>query len=137
MKITFIKPPIIRKKSAYSALGKVPPIGLIELATFTAEKGHEVNVIDGQASEGIHHDFVEGHTLYGYNLDQLISQIPSDSEIIALSFMFSLEWILYKEICKRIKEKSRNIFISATSLTFPNDTNFSSITRAGVFIALY
>lgn len=93
-----------------------PPLGMAMLAAIVREKGHQVVAIDafGLAPDKQTDTTVPFTTLKGYNpslcvlgqtIDEIIDQIPADTEIIGISSMFSLNWPLDRLLLNIIAEK--------------------------------
>lgn len=88
------------------ALTQTPPIGLAYVAGYLRQRGHGVLVIDslGEAIEQVYGYGKKNFYINGFRVDQIIQAIPGDARFIGISFPFSHEWPLAKEVCYAIRE---------------------------------
>ncbi len=110
MKVTLIRPARVFKKYN-KALKPSPPLGLAIIASVLEENGHHVHVVDA-AVEGIDdiHQFEDDIYINGLSIEQTLSKISNDTELIGFSCMFTVDWIYLKDL------------INAASYLFPNAT---------------
>ncbi|MDX2167116.1 MAG: radical SAM protein [Deltaproteobacteria bacterium] len=92
-RITLIRPPAVASLHAYS-LAIVPPLGPAYVAAALEAAGHQVTVIDalGEAPLARH---ASAHPLLiaqGLTIAQIVERIPSDTQGIGVSVMFSQQW---------------------------------------------
>jgi anaerobic magnesium-protoporphyrin IX monomethyl ester cyclase len=91
--ITLIRPPEASSRHAYSA-GVVPPLGLSYVAAALVAAGHDVTVIDalGEAplasAPSVHPKLV----LRGLTIEEIVRRLPTDTDGVGLSVMFSQGW---------------------------------------------
>ncbi|NQU94935.1 MAG: B12-binding domain-containing radical SAM protein [Candidatus Omnitrophica bacterium] len=109
--ITLINPPHFELKLNYSSIFH-PPLGLCYIASYMREKGHNVHVIDavGQAM-----DKRSGHSLnrdivvQGLATDEIVNNIPAESDVIGITCMFTPVWPYVRELVKAIKKRFPDI----------------------------
>ncbi len=109
MKVCLVRPPTIIPVGVF--IGSLtPPIGLAYLAGALKKDGHEVFILDsiGMALDK-KHNIGNGLLRYGLDFNEICKLIPSDTDIIGISGMFSSDWNavkpLYSKICKKFKDK--------------------------------
>ncbi len=101
---------VVRIPSLFAAgaltLSATPPIGIAYLAASIRAAGHEVQVIDaiGEAIEQVYYFGRKNLYVNGLTREQILDRIPADVEFICVSFPFSHEWPLAKQMCFAIKE---------------------------------
>ena len=105
MKICLIRPSRFMVTSAVT-MNPAPPLGLAFIASALREAGHQVFVIDsiGEAPNQInpiHDDYVSN----GLTHEEIASRIPASTDVIGLSCMFSMNWILDRELIDFLGEK--------------------------------
>lgn len=107
MKITLVKPPAVHYKKMFTAGQLIPPIGLAYLASHLKKHHFNVAIVDG-VGLGIKNIFtIENgdYIVQGLTDDQIAEEIPSDTDIIGISCMFSSEWHYYKKVIQKIKKR--------------------------------
>ncbi len=105
MKIVLIQPPALQSQDSYSSLTQ-PPLGLGYLAAFAKGLGHEVTVIDavGAALDRARPwPGGSGLVVQGLDLDEAVSRIPRDADIVGFSCMFTHAWPMVRELMKRAR----------------------------------
>jgi len=87
----------------------VPPIGLAYVAGALHAGGHKVTVVDA-VGEALHQysraDWSDGALLHGLQLDEIVRRIPQDTQVIGVSCMLSLEWLVARDVLERIRSGS-------------------------------
>lgn len=97
---------MIVHKSAISFSFGVPPIGLAYIAGTVKSLGIRYDVVDS-LGEGIGRVFrIEDSEMNyrGLPVEEIINKIKPQTKVLAISTMFTSEWIVHKQIIKRIKE---------------------------------
>ncbi len=110
MFITLIKPPLAMPIDSVTTQSGVPPIGLVYLSSYLKNKGHSVHVLDS-IGEGIQTTYqLKDVKLIakGLKIDQIISRIPKNTQLIGISMMFSNEWLFCKIVIEAIKKEFPN-----------------------------
>lgn len=104
--ITLLRPPFVYSRRAFSK-PVVPPLGVAYLAASLRANGHQVEVIDALA-EGVSRT---GPTLHpqleyrGLPVDAIVERISPQTDAIAISSMFALEWPHTEEMIRQISEQ--------------------------------
>jgi radical SAM superfamily enzyme YgiQ (UPF0313 family) len=84
----------------------MPPIGLAYIAAAIREEGHNVTVVDGPGSAPrSYHMFKDEVRVRGLTQDQIIENIPSDTQVIGLGCMFTSHWVYVRELVSKIRER--------------------------------
>ena len=83
-----------------------PSIAYAYLGGYLRSKGYEVSLIDGVA-EALGEVWVPeaypGYHCQGLTLDEVISRIPADSDVICFSAMFSGEWPIVRDLIVAVR----------------------------------
>jgi radical SAM superfamily enzyme YgiQ (UPF0313 family) len=107
MKIALLRPPVICSNIEIRPQA-VPPLGLAYIAGSLIAAGHQVTVVDA-VGEGL--DLVSPipgnpHILrLGLSDDEIVARLPSDSELIGISCMFSTEWPRVRSLINQTRER--------------------------------
>jgi radical SAM superfamily enzyme YgiQ (UPF0313 family) len=104
MKITFIQPPALMAVDSYSAITQ-PPLGIAYLAAYARKKGHQVAVVDGVGAAVTRLQpwpRREKRLLQGLSFAEIIARVPADSEVIAVSMMFTHAWPMVRDLVKAL-----------------------------------
>lgn len=100
MNIVLIKPPTVLFRNSITA-DTVPPIGLAYLASSLKQAGHKVVGIDA-LMEGIDNwgrvDNYPEMVNRGLSISEVIARIPTDSQLIGISSMFSGAWPYVRQV---------------------------------------
>jgi radical SAM superfamily enzyme YgiQ (UPF0313 family) len=108
MKICLIRPPIVCPKS-HPIVQMTPPIGLAYVAGSLREAKHEVTLIDGLAeSFDTRHEWGDDCYLYGLSIEQILSSIDADTDVIGVSAAFTFEWPLCRDLIGEIRKAFPN-----------------------------
>ncbi len=104
MKVCLINPPRLMKPMSV-VLKPSPPLGLAFIAAALEAEGHQLTIIDALA-EGYdtYHEFVDDIVVNGLSIDDIIARIPEDVQLIALSAMFSGNWLHHRELIDALGE---------------------------------
>ncbi len=93
-----------------------PPIGLAYIAAMLKEKGYTYKVIDmaGEAPDQI--VTLKGRRTYyiqGLSLEQALSKIPENADIVGFSCTFSPHWPLLRDLAEKIRRRFPGIILIA------------------------
>ena len=106
MKIILIRPPTV-VFYGNPIQDAVPPIGLAYLASSLKQAGHRVVGVDaigeGLEQRGKVDDWPEV-VRHGLSIPELIQRIPLDTQLIAVSCMFSATWPYVRQVLQAIRE---------------------------------
>lgn len=105
--ITLLSPPGLKSFSGLQMHTPNPPLGLAYIAATLRAAGWPYTVIDGtgEAIDRVHPYPDRGDFLIqGLSLDQIVSRIPADSTVIAVSCMFSTLWPLSRLMAERVRK---------------------------------
>ncbi len=94
----------------YSMLTQ-PPLGIAYLSAYARQLGHEVHVVDavGDAIKNFHPwPYHEKRLVQGLSFPEIIERIPSDSDVIGVSCMFTHAWPLVRELILLLKKEFPN-----------------------------
>lgn len=115
MKVTLIRPPSVISAREVRP-GASPPLGLAYIAGSLRDAGHDVRTVDAVglaldrfvAIEG-----VPGILRQGLPDDEVVAQMPADTDLVAVTVMFSSEWPLSRGLINAIRERFPDIPIIA------------------------
>lgn len=105
-KVTLIRTPSLFAAGALT-LSAIPPLGLAYLAGSLREKGWRVKIIDAVA-EAITQVRPAGYKnlhVNGLAIDEIVQRIDPDTKYLGVSFPFSHEWPMAKQLVKAIKAR--------------------------------
>ena len=108
-KVLMVRVPTIIDSSASTA-PICPPLGMAYLKRVISHYTDNIKVIDSVGNfPKTRSEYLGKHKLYllGQNVDEIISTVPPDPEIIFISCMFSQDWLYAKEIIRRLREKCK------------------------------
>lgn len=115
MKVVLVRPPKLMIQGT-ATMKPAAPLGMAYIAGALLKEKHDVIVIDGIA-ENIYdfHDANLGEDiiLQGMTPEDIVKCIPTETEIIGLSCMFSNNWLLDRILINFIKEKFPKALIVA------------------------
>ena len=111
MKICLIEPPKFISTTNFVSTVCMPPIGLAYIAAVLKNFGHQISVIDGFGSALKNYFPYNKIYVRGLSNDDIIKQIPSETEVIGLGCMFSSNWIYVRELIKVIRREFPSAYI--------------------------
>ena len=111
MKILFLNPPQVFSKTQVNA-NVTPPLGLMYLASFIREKGHEVGFIDATVEKtdqitGLKNDI----SIRGLTFNEIVKKIDKKTDLIGISNLFSLTFPVIVELVDNLKNAYTNVKI--------------------------
>lgn len=111
--ITILRPPIIYSQNSFS-VPVTPPIAVAYLAAALIKNGFTVNPVDA-IGEDVHHieTMSRGRKAQGLSFEAIINRIGPETDILAISIMFSQEWPLIRDLINGIKRVYPDITIIA------------------------
>lgn len=111
--VTILRPPIIYSKSSFS-VPVTPPIAMAYLTSILINNGIAVNPIDSLGEDVDHiEETLRGRKMQGLPYDEIVRKIGSETDILAISIMFSQEWPFIRDLIRRIKKSYPAIIIIA------------------------
>lgn len=105
LKVALVRSPTLTN---VTALGQdaVPPIGLAYLAGSLAAAGHRVSAVDG-VGEAVHQysrsPWSRHALIHGLTVEQIVERIDPGAEIVGVSCMFSVEWLVVRRLIEAIR----------------------------------
>jgi anaerobic magnesium-protoporphyrin IX monomethyl ester cyclase len=101
--ICLIKPSILHKSASFALL-PTAPLGLAYIASSLQKEGHQISVVDSSA-EGFKDvsQFLGDLYIYGLSIEQIVSRINPDAEVICFALMFTNNWLSSRELIKQVK----------------------------------
>ncbi len=115
MKVCLIRTPSVISASEVRP-GCSPPLGLAYLAGSLLRAGHQVSVVDaiGEALQDYSRiEGVAGVLALGLPIPEIVSRIPADTDLLAVTCMFSTEWPMAKRVIQACREFFREAPIIA------------------------
>ncbi|HXX92472.1 MAG TPA: radical SAM protein [Planctomycetota bacterium] len=113
--VTLIRAPLISREGSFNNEA-VPHLGLAYVAGYLRHFGHEVEIIDGTA-EGLNevHPLPShpGFQIQGITLEDLVSRIPAQTQVVGFTSMFSAEWILLRDLIRAVRARFPKILFVA------------------------
>lgn len=105
-RLTLIRPALVSTPRSYSVI-VAPPLGLAYVAAVLERGGHELTVIDalGEAPTTCRPADYPGLLAYGLSKAEILARIPSDTQGIGLSVMFSQQWPHVAALTRAIHEQ--------------------------------
>lgn len=107
VKVVLIRPPYVIPKTSIFGQRGTPSLGLAYLSAIVHQLGQEIVCIDAYALNMDKFEPVDEAPLFvnGLSNSEIIRLIPSDSDIIGISCMFSSEWINTSKLLKAVKNQ--------------------------------
>ena len=115
LSVCFVRPPTV---TSVGAVGQdaVPPLGLAYLAGSLEAEGIKTSAVDA-VGEAVHQYTVlpeyKNALLHGLRTEQIVERIPKNSQIIAVSCMFSVEWPFVQPVIEAIRAAFPDAFLIA------------------------
>ena len=104
MHVTLIDPPRFTFPLNHASNVAIPPLGIAYVAASIESKGNNVHVIDSIGSALTNYSKFGPVYLRGLEFNDIIKQIDSETDIIALGNMFSCQWTVTKHLISKIKD---------------------------------
>ncbi len=102
MHITLITLPQVFTKSQVTA-GVVPPLGVLYLASYLKQNNINVTIIDSVGNKFAQYTPYKDITLRGMSFEEIIDEIPEQTDLIGVSALYSSAHLVLKEILGLIK----------------------------------
>ncbi len=110
--VTFIRPPLVSTEKALSSNDPTPSIGIAYLSGHLRARGYRTAVVDSIA-EGLDRIWPlpanAGFIARGLPLEEIVERIPSDTDLMAFSIIFSGDWPLARDLINLVKERFPDI----------------------------
>ncbi|MBF0323361.1 MAG: cobalamin-dependent protein, partial [Magnetococcales bacterium] len=107
LRVTLIRPPVFFHKRSLSNEA-TPSLALAYITAYLRHHGYDPCWIDAMA-EGLNATWelknYPGFLGHGLTIEQILSRIPSDSEVIGFHAMFSSEWPMVRDLIMAVREK--------------------------------
>ena len=104
MHITLIDPPRYTFPLNHASNVVIPPLGVAYIAASIESQGHHVQVIDAVGSALTTYTEFGPVYLRGLSFDEIVRRIDRETDIIALSNMFSCQWPATRRLIIKIKQ---------------------------------
>jgi anaerobic magnesium-protoporphyrin IX monomethyl ester cyclase len=104
-RVVLIKPPLVVPVDQVASQSGIPPIGVAYLAAALHRAGHRVQAIDGhgEALDSVHRmRDLPSLLVNGLTADQVVDRVDPRADLIAVSCMFSNEWVYAKRIIRAL-----------------------------------
>ena len=115
LQVTLVRGPIVSTVRAANNEA-TPCIGIAYIAGYLRQHGYEVTIADAIGS-GLNQywalDDHPGYICQGLKFGELIDRIPSDTDVIGFSAMFSGEWPVQRSLLMEIRRRFPNALIAA------------------------
>jgi anaerobic magnesium-protoporphyrin IX monomethyl ester cyclase len=113
MKVCLVRPSIAIPASNMAAT-LTPPLGLAYVGAALRDAGHQVSIIDATGeSPDTRHPLTDDTYIIGLSLDETISRIPPDTEVVGFSCGFSFEWPNYRRVIADVRTLLPHAFMVA------------------------
>jgi radical SAM superfamily enzyme YgiQ (UPF0313 family) len=113
MKVSLVRPPLIRPAHHFTSLETFPPIHLAYLNAAVKGLGHECSVIDGQASDKVTRIDDRDRLIVGVTADEIVAEIQADVDVIGVNCMYTYTWFYDLEIIRKIRRRFPSVPIVA------------------------
>ncbi|MDP2654115.1 MAG: cobalamin-dependent protein [Candidatus Omnitrophota bacterium] len=103
--ITLLRPPVISSINSFSA-PVTPPLAIAYLTAALKNAGFNVTPVDalGEAIEQVRIYRDPECRVRGLTTEEIVQRIPSHTDIIAVSCMFTQEWAFIKQVIRAVKK---------------------------------
>lgn len=104
--VTLIRPSMVVLRLVQSR-STCPPIGIAYLAGMLRASGHEVKVIDAVGESIFQILKAEDNLNYyhGLTVQETINKVDPDTDYLALSCMFTIEWPLMRQVIQELRKR--------------------------------
>lgn len=98
--VTLIRPPVVLHVTNFAQTVAAPPLALACLAAVLKRAGYRVKIIDAVGEKMDQFVPIPGTPFRANGLDteEIIAQVPEDSDFIGVSCMFSNEWLSHRHV---------------------------------------
>jgi len=104
MKICLIEPPKYVSLGNFVSTIAMPPIGLAYISSIALQHTDDLTIIDGHGDDlENYYPYKDKFRLRGLSIENIISRIPVDVDIIGISCMFTSLWPVITEIAEGVK----------------------------------
>lgn len=107
MKICIIRPSFVTMGGTVG-VEIILPLGLAYLAGFLRQQGHEVHIVDvvGESINAMNPiDDIPGGMTRGLPDELAVARIPDDVDVIGVSCMFSVNWVVNRRTIQAIRQR--------------------------------
>lgn len=114
MHITLISPPMVTNEDTYFYIGRRggPPLNIAYLARIIDNCNVEYDIIDCLGYDDKNGPIPwKKFFISGLSIDDTVSKINDKTQIVGITAMFTSEWVIVRELAKRIKQKFPNILL--------------------------
>jgi radical SAM superfamily enzyme YgiQ (UPF0313 family) len=106
--ITFIRPPFVVPADMVGQQQGTPPLGMAYLLGSLKEHGHDVCAIDGFGEDvnrctRLGNLDSKGIYVNGILADDIVARIPVGTDVVAVTCMFSNEWLYTRHIINKVR----------------------------------
>ncbi|MCA8942030.1 MAG: B12-binding domain-containing radical SAM protein [Planctomycetes bacterium] len=124
LRVLLIRPPFVLPKSARLANHGTPPLGVAYLAGTLKREGHQVTCIDafGEKPQCFRSFGYDDLLINGLDKYEIAQRVPEDVDLIAVSCMFSNEWIYSREVIREVHKRFPNVPVIAGGEHITADT---------------
>lgn len=104
-KVTIVRCPSLFAAGALT-LSATPPIGICYVGASVRAAGHDVSIIDsiGEAIKQVYYFGRKNLYVNGLKIEEIIARIDPATKYFCVSFPFSHEWPLAKQVCEALKK---------------------------------
>jgi radical SAM superfamily enzyme YgiQ (UPF0313 family) len=104
-----------------------PALGLAYIAGYIRPHGYDVTIVDavGEDLSRFRIDERRGILIKGLTFPEIADRIPSDTDVIGFSAMFSAEWPIQRELIMAVRERFPNALLVAGGEHITALTEFS------------
>jgi len=138
-RVTLIIPPFTYGQSSSRVFfDEMPSLGVAYLAASLRHGGHNVTVVDGIGSGLGHLKLVRNRNffLHGLTPQEIVDRIPTDTEVLGVSLMFSHDWILYKDLLQKIRDRFPDVLLVVGGEHATADAEFILRAKVGVDLCI-
>ncbi len=125
--VTFVRGPIVSTTRAFNNEA-TPCIAFAYLSAYIARYGYSYTVIDAIA-DGLGQTWPlpsrPGYQCRGLTYDEIVCRVPADTDVIAVSAMFSGEWPVMRDLIRLLREQHPEALIVAGGEHITALTEFS------------